>query len=80
MKGGQSILFDAEEVKQTLDVFIDKPRVAIMYDLSRKSMIAEDSVSKGLCKPFCSKLNMGGFELDIFGKPINDDKNCIIAV
>jgi hypothetical protein len=80
MKGGRSILFDAKEIKQTLDVLIDKLRVTIVYDLSRKPMIAEDSVSKGLCKPFCSKLNVGGFKFDIFGKLINDDKNCVIAV
>jgi len=43
-------------------------------------MIAEDPVSKGPCKPFCGKLNVGGFEFDIFGKSINDDENCVIAV
>jgi hypothetical protein len=80
VKGGRSILLDAEEVKQTLDVFVDELRIMIMYDLSQKSTIVEDSVSKGLCKPFCGKFNMGCFELDILGKSINDDKNCIIAI
>jgi len=51
-----------------------------MYDFLRKSMITEDSVSKDLCKPFCSKFDMGGFKLDILGKSVNDDKNCVIAI
>ena len=51
-----------------------------MYDLLRKSMIAEDSVSKGLCKSFGGKLDMGGFKLDILGKSVNNDKNCVIAI
>jgi len=54
MKGGRSILFDAEESKQTLNVFVDEPRVMIMYDFLGKSMITEDSILKGFCKPFCS--------------------------
>jgi hypothetical protein len=54
MKGGRSILLDAEEGKQTLNVLVDELRVTIVYDFSRKSMIAEDSVSKDFRKPFCS--------------------------
>jgi hypothetical protein len=50
-----------------------------MYDFSRKPMIVEDSVSKDLCKPFCSKFNMGGFKLDKLGKSVNNNKNGVIA-
>jgi len=54
MKGGRSILSDAEEVKQTPNVFVDETRVTVVYDFSGKSMITEDSVPKGFCEPFCS--------------------------
>jgi hypothetical protein len=54
MKGGRSILSDTEEVKQTLNVFVDETRVTVMYDFPGKSMIMEDSVPKGFCEPFCS--------------------------
>jgi len=80
MKGGQSILFDAEEIKQVPDVLVDESRVTIMYDLSGKSMIMEDSVSKGLCKSFCGEFDMGGLKLDILGKSINHDKNGVISI
>jgi hypothetical protein len=80
MKGGRSILSDAEEVKQIPNVFVDEMRVTVVYDFPRKPMIAEDPVSKDFCKPFCSKLNMGGLELDILGKSVNDDKNGVIAI
>ena len=51
-----------------------------MYNLSQKSTIVEDSVSKGLCKPCCGKFNVGCFELDILGKSINDNKDSVIAI
>jgi len=80
MEGGRSILFDAEEVKQVPDVLVDKSRVLIVYHLSGKSMITEDSVLKGLCKSFCGEFDMGGFKLDIFGEAINDNKNGVIPI
>jgi hypothetical protein len=80
MKGSRSILFDAKEIKQIPDVFVDESRVSIVYNLSRKSMIAKDSVSKGLCKSFCSELDMGGFKLDIFGEAIDNDKNGVVPI
>jgi len=51
-----------------------------MYDFSRKSMIAEDSVSKDLCKSFGSKFDMGSFKFDKLGKSVNNNKNGVIAV
>ena len=80
MKGGRSILLDAKESKQTLNIFVDEPRVTIVYDFSGEPMITEDSVSEGFCKPFCSQFNMGGFELDILGKLIDDNKDSIVAI
>ena len=80
MEGSGSVLFNTKKIEQGLDVFIDESCVTIMYDLSRKSMIVEDSISKSLGESFCSKFYMRGFEFDIFGKLINDDENSIIPI
>jgi hypothetical protein len=80
MEGSGSVLFDTQKIEQGLDVFVDESCVMIMYDLLRKSMIMEDLILKGLGKSFCSKFYMRGFEFDIFGKSINDDKNSIIPI
>jgi len=80
MKGSRSVLFDAEEIKQTPDVSVDESRISIVYNLSGKSMIAKNSVPKGLCKPFCGELDMSGFKLDIFGEAIDNDKNGVVPI
>ena len=80
MEGSGGILLDTEKVEQGFNVLIDKLSVAIVYDLSRKSMVTEDLVSKDLHESFCGKLYMCGFELDILGELINNNENSVVSI
>ena len=80
MKSRRGISFNAQKLISVSNELGDKLRSTITDDFARKAMLGVDMCSVFLCSSFRSKLGLSGDGNDLFAEPINDNKDCVMAL